>query len=223
MSKLTMRRLTKLGLVLCILFSSTVAYSQSISNRGKEFWVGYGHHQFMEDGSNTQDMVLYLSTEAQGATVVVTIDSSGAIPALWWRKTYIIPPYTVITSDIIPKGPVDPPTPVDANWDARLYTDPPPAGTGGAGIFRKKGIHIVSDVPIVAYAHIYGSASSGATMLFPIDAWGYSYVSLNSNQEYGSNCYNWMYVIAQKDNTVIEVTPSVLTRAQDKTGLAPGV
>src|SRR5581483_1627981 len=32
-----------------------------------------------------------------------------------------------------------------------------------------------------------------------------------------------MYVIASKDNTVIQVTPSVLTRAQDKTGLQPGV
>jgi gliding motility-associated-like protein len=209
-------------------FTGAWSYGQNISNKGKEFWVGYGHHQFMEDGGNDMNMVLYLSAEDQPATVTVTIDSSGPLVATWWRKTYIIPAFTVITSDIIPKGVVNVPAapgdvPSDPNYDARLFTDPPPAGTGGAGAFRKKGIHIESNVPIVAYAHIYGSMSSGATMLLPVTAWGYSYVSLNSNQSYGSDCYNWMYVIASKDNTVIEVTPSVLTRAQDKTGLRPGL
>jgi len=223
MNRRTMIMRFRIIVVLTMLLSSPVAFSQNISNRGKDFWVGYGHHQFMESGTNTQEMVLYLSAEDQPATVTVEIDSSGLIPALWWRKTYVIPAYTVIATDIIPKGPIDAPTAADANWDARLYTDPPPAATGGAGLFRKKGIHIKSNVPIVAYAHIYGSASSGATMLFPVEAWGYSYISLNSKQSYASNCYNWMYVVAQKDNTVIEVTPSVLTRAQNLTGLAPGV
>ncbi len=61
-------------------------------------------------------------------------------------------------------------------------------------------------------AHIYGSASSGATMLMPIETWGYSYVSLNSQQYYQDNCFSWMYVVASEDNTVIEVTPSKPSR-----------
>jgi len=215
-------------LLLMFLLSGMQSRAQNVSNRGTEFWVGYGHHEFMEQGTNNMNMVLYLSAEDQPATVTVTLDSSGPFVASWWRKTYTIPAYTVIQSDIIPKGPInvgaaagDPLS--DPNYDARLFSDPPPAGTGGAGVFRKKGIHIESNVPIVAYAHIYGSASSGATMLLPVTAWGYSYVSLNSKQSYANDCYNWMYVIASKDNTVIQVTPSVLTRAQDKTGLQPGV
>src|SRR5438128_6213665 len=139
----------------------------------------------MESGTNTQNMVLYLSAEEQAATVTVTIDSTGIanIPSTWWKRTYNIPAYTVISSDIIPKGATDAgPSGSDPNFDARLYTDPPPAGSGGSGIFRKKGIHITSNVPIVAYAHIYGSASSVATMLLPITAWGYTYVSVNSKQ-----------------------------------------
>ncbi|HEY1199882.1 MAG TPA: IgGFc-binding protein, partial [Niastella sp.] len=213
-------------LVLVFVLASLCSRAQNVSNRGTEFWVGYGHHQFMEQGSNDMNMVLYLSAEDQPATVTVTIDSSGLTAPTWWRKTYTIPAYTVISSDIIPKGvmngPAAPGDPLsDPNYDARLFTDPPPAGTGGAGVFRKKGIHITSNVPIVAYAHIYGSTSSGATMLLPVTAWGYSYVSLNSRQDYASNCYNWMYVVASKDNTVIQVTPKVLTRAQNLTGLAP--
>ena len=36
----------------------------NLSNRGKEFWVGYGHHQFMEPGQgNSQEMVLYFSDD----------------------------------------------------------------------------------------------------------------------------------------------------------------
>jgi len=224
----------KLALLLCGLLFGLLGHTQNISNKGREFWVGYGHHQFMEDGSNTQVMTLYLSAEDQPATVTVTIDSSGPafLPASWWRRTYNIPAFTVISIE-------DPGTPAASfsasagpsgqipkgapgfGYDARLYTDPPPVGTGGAGVFRRKGIHIESSVPIVAYAHIYGSASSGATMLLPTDAWGTSYVSVNSKQDYASNCYNWMYVIAQRDNTTIEVTPSTVTRAQNLTGLAP--
>lgn len=217
-----------LGLLLIV----NIAEAQIVSNRGKEFWVGYGHHQFMEPGQgNGMDMVLYLSTDAQAAVVKVTIFGVGNpnLPITRWERTYNIPPFTAISTGTTPAnsftagaGSVGP-MPKSGSIDARLVSDPPPAGSGGSGIFDKKGILITSDVPIVAYAHIYGSTSSGATMLLPTEAWGYSYVSLNSRQSYASNCYNWMYVIAKEDNTVVEITPSVLTRAQDKTGLAPGV
>ncbi|RYY72804.1 MAG: hypothetical protein EOO52_20335, partial [Gammaproteobacteria bacterium] len=219
------------GLLSVLLLWWGSSQAQNISNKGKEFWVGYGHHQFMEDGSNSQQMTIYLSAEDKPATVTVTIDSSGILPSSWWRRTYNIPAFTVISIETttaasfsasagavgaIPKN-------LPGQYDARLYTDPPPAGTGGAGLFRKKGIHIESTESIVAYAHIYGSASSGATMLLPVEAWGYSYISLNSNQDYSSNCYNWMYVVAKENNTIIEITPSVKTRAQNITGLQPGV
>ncbi|WP_207495236.1 PKD domain-containing protein [Aridibaculum aurantiacum] len=225
--RVTSRIFTLIGL----LFLGIAGFSQGISNKGKEFWVGYGHHQFMETGTNTQEMTIYLSAEEQPATVTVTIDSSGLFPANWWRRTYNIPAYTVISIEDVnantfsnaagARGPI-PKGATGQQYDARLYTDPPPSGTGGAGLFRKKGIRIQSDVPIVAYAHIYGSASSGATTLIPVEAWGYDYVSINSKQSYASNCYNWMYIIASRDNTVVEITPSVKTRAQDKTGLRPG-
>lgn len=213
-----------------VLPGSTAALAQGVSNKGKEFWVGYGHHQFMAQGNNTQNMVLYLSnTENQIAEVTVTIDSSGnpflppGFPGGPWTKKYYIQPNSVIESHIIPKGPTDAPTPADASYDARFFEVEWPAGNGGAGLFRRRTVHIVSNIPIVAYAHIYGSASSGATMLMPVTAWGYNYTSVNSEQQYGNNCYNWMYVIASKDNTVVEITPSVKTKNQHLTGFAPGV
>ena len=205
------------------------ANAQAITNKGKEFWVGYGHHQYMEPatcggpaGPNDMNMRIYLSnTESTTATVTITIDSSGPFASTWFRRTYTIPPNTVIETENMPKGTTNASASgSDPAFDARLFTDPPPAGTGGEGIFRKKGIRIVSDNPIVAYAHIYGGVSSGATMLLPIEAWGYSYTSINSEQGGGvTGCYSWMYVIAKEDNTKIEITPSQPTRLGKPAGV----
>jgi gliding motility-associated-like protein len=178
--------------------------AQNLSNKGREFWVGYGHHQFMEPGqSNSQEMVLYLSAE-QAATVKVSINGTS------WVKTYNIPANTVIVSDKIPK---------DGPDDCRLFSLPASfGGNNSEGVFNR-GIHIESNVPLVAYAHIYGSASSGATMLMPTETWGYNYVSVNSTQNYGSNCFSWMFVVATYDNTAVEIIPSVKSRGNKQAGV----
>ena len=206
--------------LLLLLF--THGFGQNFTNRGKEFWVGYGHHQYMEstncDGStpapNDMNMVLYLSAE-EPAIVTVTIDSSGNAFVPAWSKTYVIPAYTVISTENLPKGSVasGPPSNTNPNYDARLFDNAPPLGSGGENLWRKKGIHIESNVPIVAYAHIYGGVSSGATMLMPVNTWGYSYTSVNSEQG-GSvtACYSWMYVIAKENNTLVQITPSATSR-----------
>ena len=208
-----MRKLNSILASLFLLLMCLGSNAQNISNKGTEFWVGYGHHQFMENGGNTQNMVLYLSAEEKIAHVTVTIDSaSGPIPGTGWSRTYTVPAYSVISTNIIPKGADNAPTPADVNFDARLVKTPKPAGTGGEGLFNKRGIHIKSDVPIVAYAHIYGSVSSGATMLLPVNSWGYSYTSINSKQiRAGSGAYSWVYVIAKENNTVVRITPSEKT------------
>jgi len=224
--------------LLCLLLFGNAIQAQTVSNRGKEFWVAYGHHQQMEgagaDGGS-MDMVLYLATQSQAATVTVTIFGAGGIPANnVWRRVYNIPANTVINTGTIaannsfsmPAGAVGA-MPKAGPFDCRLITDPPPAGSGGAGVFKKKAIYISSTVPIVAYSHIYTNTNSGASMLLPTEAWGYSYVSLNSKQSYTADCFNWTYVIANEDNTLIEITPSVKTRAQagtaNATGFLPGV
>ncbi|WP_161596723.1 Ig-like domain-containing protein [Chitinophaga vietnamensis] len=155
------------------------------SNRGTRFWVGYGHHQFFAQ-DNSQQMVLYLNAQ-DSANVTVRINGTT------WERIYHIPAHTTITTEIIPKTGLN---------DARLTEE---------GL-SDKGISIESDVPIVAYTHIYGSASSGATMLLPVGTYGYDYSTLGSRQYYGSNnCYSWFYVVADYDDTKVEITPSVPT------------
>ncbi|QHS62560.1 Ig-like domain-containing protein [Chitinophaga agri] len=154
------------------------------SNRGTRFWVAYGHHEFFP-GDNDQDMVLYLSAQ-EAADVTVKVNGTN------WIKHYHLDANTTLSTDRIPKNGLE---------DARLVAE---------GLFDR-GISIESDKPIVAYAHIYGEQSSGATMLLPVGTYGYEYYALGYNQVYGAGDYSWAYVIADQPNTVVEITPSVPT------------
>lgn len=161
------------------------------SNRGTRFWVPYGHHYSMS--TNGQDMWLYLSAQ-EAANVTVRINGTN------WVRTYAIPANTVRVSDLIPKYGL---------IDARIDNE---------GLYEH-GVSIVSDVPIVAYAHIYDGATSGATMLLPVGVYGYEYQSLNARQYYSSTSYSWMSVMTDRDNTLVEITPSVTTRSGHPAGV----
>jgi gliding motility-associated-like protein len=170
-------------LTFILAFTCLLTQGQSFTNKGREFWVGYGHSDLFK--SNIQDMVIYLSAE-QAANVTLSI------PGTTWTRTYNIPANTVVVSDLIPKTGAE---------DCRLT---------GEGLFRKA-VHIESNIPIVAYAHMYGQNSSGAAMLLPVESYGYTYSSVNAAQKYADDCYSWFYVIAAEDNTRIRITPSVTT------------
>ncbi|MEJ7625672.1 MAG: PKD domain-containing protein [Ferruginibacter sp.] len=198
--------------VIAFLGGLQLIYAQNISNRGKDFWVGYGHHQYMEPTitaptNNSQNMVLYFSAE-QAATVTVTIKGITVTTV----QTYNVPANSVVVSLVMPKTGTN---------DVRLFDLPPTfcpsppspsACYGGERIFSRS-IHIESTVPIVAYAHIYSSVSSGATMLLPTESWGYAYTSMNSQQTQASGAaFSWFYVVAKENNTRISITPTAISR-----------
>lgn len=188
-------------IVLLILAASLLSpqtYAQDKSNRGKEFWLGYGFNYgyFNDPPVNQQQLALYISTELP-ATVTVSINSTG------WSTTVNIPANTVDASILIPKsGPND----------ARILTD---------GL-STRGIHIVSNVPVAVYAHVYALMVSGATMLMPVETYGYSYYSINyyqtTSQSSPTDWYSWFYAVASEDNTRLQITPSDTT----KNGWLPG-
>ncbi len=206
-------RLRTYILIVAGLICAGRAVAQDHSNRGKEFWLGYGFHWIFVNNDNggaipvnSQDMALYISTE-QAAVVTVSINGTS------WSQTLNIPANTVNASIIVPKSGVN---------DARLLSD---------GL-STKGIHIVSDVPVAVYAHVYVNQGSGATMLMPVDTYGYSYYSVNYRQntsasplptilpttQNGPDWYSWFYVVASEDNTRINITPGDST----KNGWLPG-
>lgn len=192
----------------CLLFfiASCICFfpagAQDKSNKGKEFWLGYGYcwNFTSEPPLNTQELVLYLSAEAP-ATVTVSIANTT------WTQTVNIPANTVDASILIPKT---------GAADARIFTE---------GL-SNKGIHIVSDTPIVVYAHTYNGLISAATMLMPVETYGFLNYSLNYSQsqsassppspplsttQNGPDWYSWFYVVASEDNTRLQITPSDTT------------
>ncbi|GGH79456.1 gliding motility-associated-like protein [Filimonas zeae] len=155
------------------------------SNMGTRFWVGYGHNSFF-DTPNEHEMVLYFSAR-DSANVTVRINGTT------WERQYHITPGSNAVSDLIPK---------QGMLDARLVTEG----------WSDRGISIESDVPVAAFAHIYGLASSGASILLPVGTYGYEYYALGAPQKYSTaNCYSWFYVVADHDSTLVEITPSCTT------------
>lgn len=180
------------------------------NNMGKEFWAGYGHHQLMETGTNAQNMIFNFTTGNEPALVTIKLDSSGPVS---WSRSYLIPANTSISTENIPKGIVNAiQSSSDPNHDARLFTDPPPLGFASEGLFRKKGIHIVSTAPVSVQAQIYAPLSSAITTLLPVESWGYNYYSINSEQRDANSSFSWVFVIAKEDNTIIQITPTAISR-----------
>ena len=163
-------------------------FAQDFSNKGKDFWVAYGYHQVMV-GNNAQDMVLYFAAEQ---TASVTVE----IPGLGYAATYTVPAGTVVASNPMPKA---------GATDARLLAE--------SVAPENKGIHITSDKPVVAYAHIYNSSVSGASILYPTNTLGKEYYSVNFKNTSNSNSANcWFYVVAaDPGTTTVEITPSQAT------------
>lgn len=121
---------------------------------------------FNEAPINSQELAIYISTELP-AIVTISITNSS------YSQTLNIPANTVDATILIPKS--------GAN-DARTLTD---------GL-QNRGIHIVSNVPVAAYAHVYANQVSGATMLMPIETYGYLYHSINYYQTTSQSNPRWL-------------------------------
>jgi gliding motility-associated-like protein len=179
-------------LSIILLIISFIAPGQDKSNRGKEFWLAYGfdYSFFHETPVNNQELILYISA-VNACNVTVTITNTS------YSQTFAIPANTVNASVIIPKS--------GAN-DARTLTD---------GL-QNRNIHIVSTEPVAVYAHVYSTMVSGATMLMPVETYGYTYRSINyyqtTSESSPADWYSWFYVIASEDNTTLNITPSDTTK-----------
>jgi gliding motility-associated-like protein len=220
-----MHRLYKFLLLVAYLIVTNPhpVFSQNqLTNQGTDFWVGYGPNLDMSKNfgflaPNITNLVIYVcNMQNKAAQVTIELDSSAAIRSQWWRQTLVVPANSMATTACMPKGPnfganfggtyCGTTVPNGKNYDARLIDAPLPAGTGGEGIFRKKGIHITSNIPVSVYA--YTGAGVGSSFILPTANWGYAYTTLQSQQTATTGTSSYFYVIAKENNTVVKITPS---------------
>lgn len=84
------------------------------------------------------------------------------------------------------------------------------------GIVIGGAIHVVSDNPVVVYAHIIKTSRSGASLILPSTVWGNKYI-VPSYGNYGpSPGYGAITVVAAEANTSIQIIPSVNSKNGSK-------
>lgn len=158
---------------------------QGFSNKGKEFWVGYGATEQMYSSNNQDLQFTFSNTNSTPATVTISMPNFPTFTPV----TYTVPANGSITTNTgdIPESGAE---------DARLMTE---------GVFSS-GIKITSDTPIVVYCHAITSSVYAASVLFPSQTLGKEYTSLNFTQRSNySGAKSYLFVVATEDNTTIEV------------------
>jgi gliding motility-associated-like protein len=163
-------------------YAPPVIPDRDSSNRGRHFYFLYAANQL--NAGATQEMTYYVSTFEEPANVTIKVNGTS------WTRSFLVPPYTVnapLPVDYLPKNGAN-----VAFYNVAGITD--------------RSVEIISDVPVVAYAHGIGSTSSGGCMLLPVGVWGYEYKTLTITQDYGANSFSLYYVVAANDNTKVEVT-----------------
>ncbi len=169
-----------------------ITTSADSSNKGTRFWVPYGAMQDFKSANN-QRLRLVLAADAP-ATVAVSVNGTS------FKKVYTIGAGEIVYSDEIPKTGVS---------DARLLDE---------GLYHR-GILVESTSPISVHA-VLDNGVYAHNMVLPTGTYGYTYTALGYRQSsgYSESGTSWMNIIADHDNTVVEITPSVPTKGGREAG-----
>lgn len=176
-------------LLLLLFITKLTTYGQGFSNKGTDFWISYPTHI---DGTNST-MGIYITSDVN-ATGTITIGSQ--------TLSFTVSANTVTAKFI---GPATCASCSASN--ATVYLSQSDGiKTGGA-------IHVVSDKPVVVYAHIINQARSGATLVLPSNVWGKQYMvpSYTSRGTGANQGYGTITVMAAEANTLVKITPAAAT------------
>lgn len=199
----------KILCAVCILYllccNYYLAKAQNTSNKGKDFWLGYGNHVngYMGGG---QRMALYITSD-------VNTQGKVEIPSINYSAAFTVTPNGITTVDI----------PQNAYIPGGSGATAPYGGNGNGKY--DLGIHVSSEKDIVVYAHIYNANVSGATLVLPTPTLGKDYISINYTQVSNMpNSFSYFFVVAVEDNTEVEIIPSADTQGSNdgKPGWAAG-
>ena len=183
-----MRNVTFIIWVVFVCFFNTQkVFAQDFSNKGKDFWITFPAHV---DGTGAV-MGIYITSDV-AATGTVQVGNGG--PAL----SFSIAANTVRRIFLGNTAANDAP-------NSAVYQDQLD------GIKAGSAVRVVSDAPVVIYAHIIRSARSGSTLVLPTITWGRDYIvpSYGSQGASGNGSgRGGITVVAKETNTVVEIVPT---------------
>ncbi len=178
------RKLMRKLLLSCYFtLAALMLYSQDFSNKGREFWLGYGNHQQMYAG-NTQGMAVYITSDVNTTATVdipgIGFSTSVAVTA-FQISTVTIPNSAILDQE----GKVNKGIHVIADKAVVVYAHIYFASVSGATLC----------LPVATLGREYHSVNFKQV----------AQTSVNSNS------YSYFFVTATEDNTTVEITPAAAT------------
>ncbi len=206
-----MKILRMLSLFVLLLGQAGVR-AQDFSNKGKEFWIAYPSH--IDGTASVMGLYITASTNTSG-----TIQLAGGNPIAFSVQANVV---TRVFLNSAGSGTATGNGPVYFGSNAGVYLNVP------NGIQANSAIKIVSNDPVVVYAHIIRSARSAATLALPTQVLGNEYIATSmasvsaQNVSQGSNGtqggVSEIAVVATLPNTVITITPTANGRSGGTAG-----
>ncbi len=186
------------------LSGSIVQSPDDITNRGTDFWLGFGYQEKMSQkagNAGEAKMSVYIAAGDQPATVVVELPGIPGAPT--FPRTINIPANSITEVTGFPTG--DPNDQMNPSGmpDARLYY------TG----VSNRGVHVYSTngAPVSVWLYTYANNNSAAgSMVFPTTTWNSSYTvqAYGGKSNVGGAPNSFFFVIANENNTEVIFTPT---------------
>ncbi|MEO6681724.1 MAG: PKD domain-containing protein [Ginsengibacter sp.] len=174
---------TKSGLLILFgLLANLLAFSQDFSNKGKDFWIGYGNHVRMFSNQAAEEMQVYITSD-------VNTTGTLSIAGIGFQTAFTVTA-NQITTIAIPR--------TAALKDEGLYNM-------GIHIVADLPVVVYSFISVNA---ISGATVCLPTNVLGRDYFSVNYTQISNDP----NSYSYFFVVATEDGTVVEITPSVRTK-----------
>ena len=163
---------------------SLFLYSQDFSNKGKEFWLGYGNHQQMYT-DNTQGMAVYITSDVNTNALI-------EIPGVGFSKSIAVTAFQIATVTI----------PNTAILDKEGKVNK------GIHVIADKAVVVYAHI---YFASVSGATLCLPVATLGREYYSVNFTQV-AQSNVAANSFSYFFVTATEDNTTIEITPSATTQ-----------
>lgn len=172
-------------LLFALLIVGSISFSQDFTNKGKEFWIGYGNHQQMYGPGGGLGMDIYITSDVN-TTVIVEIPGLG-----------ISNSYTITANQV---------TQIPINDGARL--DAEGISNKGIHVVAEKAVVVYAHI---YFASVSGATLCLPVSTLGREYYSVNFTQV-AQPNVSQNSYSYFFVVATENNTTVEIVPSAATQ-----------
>ncbi|HTL09312.1 MAG TPA: IgGFc-binding protein, partial [Chitinophagaceae bacterium] len=180
--RITLRKIACLSGLL--LFCGLLLQGQDFSNKGKEFWLGYGNHQEMYN-TNRQGMTVYITSDVNTSATV-------SIAGINFNSTVQVTAFQITAVDI--------PNSAILNSEGKSNL--------GIHVTAEKPVVVYAHI---FYASVSGATLCLPVATLGREYYSVNFTQL-AQPGVSATSYSYFFVTATEDNTSVEITPAASTQ-----------